>query len=196
MSIFVGSIYGGVVNSRKAYVDFMKNNQATSFLDHFEAKKKLQDAVTISFAKGAFKWGWRITLFSSTFVAVSTMIQVYRGNYGISEYVIAGSTTGALYKFNMGPRGWIVGAGVGSVLGLACGCATVGLLKLAGMSIEDARYWQYQWKRGRMEYLRKGIEEHLDQDEFAVIKLHDVEVGEAGKDIENLDRVPKKEDDK
>ncbi|VEN48695.1 unnamed protein product [Callosobruchus maculatus] len=187
MSIFVGSIYGGVVNSRGAYIEFMKNNQATSFINHFEAKRQLQDAVTKSFAKGAFRWGWRVTLFTSTFVGISTIIQVYRGKYGISEYAVAGGTAGAMYKFNMGPKGWIVGAGLGSVLGLACGCATMGLLKLAGMSIEDARYWQSQWKHGRMEYLRKGMAEHLEEKDFAVIKLHDIEVGEAGKDIQNLD---------
>nr|CAH7739532.1 unnamed protein product [Callosobruchus chinensis] len=114
MSMFVGSLYGGIVNSRGAYVEFMKNNQATSFLNHYEAKRRLQDAVTKSFAKGAFRWGWRVTLFSTTFVGISTMIQVYRGKYGFSEYVIAGSSTGAMYKFNMGPKGWIVGAGLGN----------------------------------------------------------------------------------
>ncbi|VEN48696.1 unnamed protein product [Callosobruchus maculatus] len=114
MSIFVGSIYGGVVNSRGAYIEFMKNNQATSFINHFEAKRQLQDAVTKSFAKGAFRWGWRVTLFTSTFVGISTIIQVYRGKYGISEYAVAGGTAGAMYKFNMGPKGWIVGAGLGN----------------------------------------------------------------------------------
>lgn len=42
------------------------------------------------------------------------MIQTYKGEYGISEYVVAGGLTGTMYKFNMGPRGWVVGGGLGS----------------------------------------------------------------------------------
>lgn len=49
------------------------------------------------------------------FSGISTLIQTYRGKYGIIEYVVAGGTTGALYKFNMGPRGWVVGGGLGEM---------------------------------------------------------------------------------
>ncbi|CAH1170376.1 unnamed protein product [Phaedon cochleariae] len=186
MSTFIGGMYGGIINSRTAYLEFMKNNEATKFTTHLEAKQKLQDKVTISFGKGAFKWGWRLTLFCTSFVGIATTVQVYKGKCGIMEYVAAGGLTGALYKFNMGPRGWIVGGGLGSLLGLICGGTTVGLLKLGGISMEDARYWQYQWKDHRNEYFRKGMEEYLEKEDFAVIKLHDDKVGEAGKDIKNL----------
>lgn len=68
VSFLGGAVYGGFLKSRQAYVDFMENNQATAFKSHFEAKKKLQDQVTINFAKGAFKWGWRLSLFSASYV--------------------------------------------------------------------------------------------------------------------------------
>lgn len=48
--------------------------------------------------------------------AVSTVIQLYRGKYGIMEYVGAGAATGFMYKFNAGPRGWVVGSGLGKWL--------------------------------------------------------------------------------
>jgi len=38
MSSFIGAMYGGFMHSRDAYLDFMKNNQATVFRDHLEAK--------------------------------------------------------------------------------------------------------------------------------------------------------------
>lgn len=38
LSIFVGAVYGGIHFSREAYINFIKNNQATSFQNHFEAK--------------------------------------------------------------------------------------------------------------------------------------------------------------
>lgn len=47
------------------------------------------------------------------FRGICTTMQVYRGKYGIVEYVCAGTVTGAMYKFNMGPRGWIVGGALG-----------------------------------------------------------------------------------
>ncbi|CAH1112808.1 unnamed protein product [Psylliodes chrysocephalus] len=196
MSIFVGALYGGVINSRAAYLEFMRSNEATSFANHLEAKKKLQEAVTNSFAKGAFKWGWRIALFSTSFVAISTMIQTYKGEYGISEYVVAGGLTGTMYKFNMGPRGWVVGGGLGSVLGLGCGAATLGLLKLAGISMQEARYWQNHWQDNRTKYFRKGMAEYIEKENFAVIKIHDEEIGEKGKDIANLVDDSKKEVEK
>ncbi|XP_072384294.1 complex I assembly factor TIMMDC1, mitochondrial [Diabrotica undecimpunctata] len=192
LSIFLGAIYGGVINSRQAYMEFMRSNEATSFKSHLDAKRKLQDAVTISFGKGAFKWGWRLTLFSTSFVAISTMIQVYKGSYGISEYTIAGTTTGALYKFNMGPRGWIVGGALGGVLGTVCGGVTCGILKLAGISMEEARYWQKNWKQSRVDYFNKGVKEYMAKEDFAVIKLHDDAVGEQGKDINVLNVVENK----
>ncbi|XP_057657999.1 RPII140-upstream gene protein [Diorhabda carinulata] len=188
MSSFIGAIYGGVINSRSAYLEFMRSNEATSFENHLDAKRKLQDAVTISFGKGAFKWGWRITLFSTTFVAVSTIIQTYRGNYGISEYVVSGVVTGTMYKFNMGPRGWIVGGGLGGVLGFICGGCTYGLLKLSGLSMEEARYWQNKWTNDRSEYFRKGVADYLEKEDFAVIKMHNDQIGESGKNIDNLDK--------
>lgn len=38
MSTFIGAIYGGVINSRSAYLEFMQNNQATTFKSHLDAK--------------------------------------------------------------------------------------------------------------------------------------------------------------
>lgn len=38
MSVFFGGLYGGFINSKHAYEDFMINNTATSFKSHLEAK--------------------------------------------------------------------------------------------------------------------------------------------------------------
>nr|XP_023019952.1 RPII140-upstream gene protein [Leptinotarsa decemlineata] len=189
-SIFVGAAYGGLVGSRGAYQEFMQSQNALKFESHLEAKKMLQNKVTIAFGKSAFRWSWRLALFCTSFAAISTTIQVYRGKYGIMEYVAAGSLTGTLYKFNMGPRGWLVGGGLGSVLGLFCGGMTLAILKITGVSMEEARYWQYQWKQYRSEYFRKGMADYLEKEDYAVVKLHNDSVGEAGKDIANLDKEP------
>lgn len=50
-----------------------------------------------------------------SFRTTYTVIQKYRNKCGIVEYIAAGMTSGFLYKFNMGPRGWLVGAGLGKL---------------------------------------------------------------------------------
>lgn len=37
-SVLAGVVYGGITNSRAAYIKFMENNQATAFDNTFEAK--------------------------------------------------------------------------------------------------------------------------------------------------------------
>lgn len=60
----LGAIYGGFLGSRKSYTDFLDRNQATAFENHLDAKRKLQDQVTMGFAKNSFRFGWRLALFS------------------------------------------------------------------------------------------------------------------------------------
>lgn len=38
LGFLVGAIYGGIIQSRVAYVNFMENNQATAFKSHLDAK--------------------------------------------------------------------------------------------------------------------------------------------------------------
>lgn len=103
----------------------------------------------MSFAKGAFQWGWRLGLFTLSYVGFTTGVSVYRGKSGIIEYVAAGAITGTVYKFASGPRGMIVGCLLGTALGTIAGTTSYGITKLTGMSLEETRYWQYQWKMKR-----------------------------------------------
>lgn len=65
--LFVGAIYGGVMHSRTAFLGFMERNQATAFENHWDAKKKLQDKVSLGFARGGWQWGWRLCLFTTSY---------------------------------------------------------------------------------------------------------------------------------
>lgn len=184
MSSFIGALYGGVMSSRTAYMDFVTNNQATMFRDHLEAKKKLQDKVTFSFGRGAFRWGWRLSLFSTVYITTSTTISVYRGKFGIIEHVAAGAIAGLLYKLPAGPRGWVVGAALGCVLGSFAGTITYTILSLTGMSMDEIRYWQYQWKEARKAPIINEIRRQKEKEELLI--LHNMKVGESGKNIENI----------
>ena len=188
MGIFVGFLYGGITTSRIAYMNFMERNEATAFQSHFEAKKKLQDQVTVGFAKGAFKWGWRLGLFTGTYVLLTTTIAVYRGHSSLIEYIVAGGVTGATYKCGLGLRGIIVGGGLGSVLGGIAGLASLGILKMSGMTMEEIRYWQYQWKQERERQFFK--EEKNNED--VLFEHHRKVVGTQTNVLEGVESLPSK----
>ena len=188
MGIFVGFLYGGITTSRIAYMNFMERNEATAFQSHFEAKKKLQDQVTVGFAKGAFKWGWRLGLFTGTYVLLTTTIAVYRGHSSLIEYIVAGGVTGATYKCGLGLRGIIVGGGLGSVLGGIAGLASLGILKMSGMTMEEIRYWQYQWKQERE---RQFFKEEKNNEDI-LFEHHRKVVGTQTNVLEGVESLPSK----
>ncbi|CAD6992787.1 RPII140-upstream gene protein [Ceratitis capitata] len=180
LGFLFGAIYGGVIQSRNAYLNFMESNQATAFKSHLDAKRKLQDAVTVSFAKGGFKWGWRIGLFTTSYYGIITCVSVYRGKSSIYEYVGAGLITGSLYKMSLGLRGMAAGGIIGGVLGSVAGVASLALLYASGTSMEEIRYWQYKWRIDRDNMIHQAMKKQEDDayNTPEIFKDHDQKVGE------------------
>ncbi|KAH8417646.1 hypothetical protein KR222_003496 [Zaprionus bogoriensis] len=178
LGFLIGGIYGGVTQSRVSYINFMENNQATAFKSHLEAKKKMQDQFTVNFAKGGFKWGWRVGLFTTSYFGIITGISVYRGKSSIYEYLAAGSITGGLYKLNLGLRGMAAGGIIGAFLGGIAGVASLLLMKASGTSMEEVRYWQYKWRLDRDENVQSAIKSQVRKEEPELFAAHDNRVGE------------------
>lgn len=84
-------------------------------------------------------------------------MSVYRGESSIYEYLTAGTVTGSLYKMNMGLRGMAVGGLLGGGLGAVAGTLSLIVLRLSGKSMEEVRYWQYQWKANRDANIREAM---------------------------------------
>lgn len=57
---------------------------------------------------------------------------------------------------NMGLRGMVAGGIVGGVLGIFAGGASMGVMKLSGTSMDEVRYWQYQWHKKRIDLEQAG----------------------------------------
>lgn len=102
-------------------------------------------------------WGWRLALFSTSYVAITTTISVYNGKSSIWEYLTAGVITGSTYKMNMGLRGMVAGGLVGGAFGTVAGCASLLILKATGKSMEEVRYWQYRWKIERDQTINEAL---------------------------------------
>ncbi|CAB0013887.1 unnamed protein product [Nesidiocoris tenuis] len=133
LTALTGACYGGFMQSREGYLRFFENNQATQFTDHFEAKKKLQDTVTLNFAKGAMKWSWRLALFGCMYTTSVTVLATYRGDDSIFDFIAAGFLSGSLYRIKYGLRGVIVGGSLGTK---SFECASNSAIVFPGISFE------------------------------------------------------------
>ncbi|XP_077284990.1 RPII140-upstream gene protein [Arctopsyche grandis] len=171
---FFGGAYGGFIESRSAYIKFMEKNNATIYDNMYQAKKKIHDTVALSFGRGAWKWGWRMTLFTSTYTVVSTTIQVYRGKTSMLEYIVGGAMSGALYKANMGLRGAIVGGSLGGFLGTIVGGITLIILKASNITMEELRFWNTQWTEVRKEQWNKIHNQQAIEKNDALTESHDI----------------------
>lgn len=78
--------------------------------------------------------------------------------------------------------------GLGTVLGLIGGGATLGLLRLTGMSMDEVRYWQYYWRHKRVEHFHKSAATYLNQEEDELVKEHNKKLGGHGHHIDDLER--------
>lgn len=164
MSLFVGAVYGGFKASRQAYEDFIERNQATVYENMFDAKRRLQNHVTINFGRGAFHFGWRLALFCGSFQLLLTSIATYRGNTSVMDYVASGMIAGSVYRVQLGPRGIIVGGVVGSILGLFAGSLSQFLLSFYDSSYEEVVVWQNKIRDIREDEFKKGLKAHREKD--------------------------------
>ncbi|CAK1604029.1 unnamed protein product [Parnassius mnemosyne] len=185
--VFVGACIGGFVKSRDAYIHFIESNQATAFKSTMQAKKQLQDYVTIAFAKGAVRWGWRLGIFTGSFSLITTTVSVYRGDTSLIDYIFAGAITGAVYKANLGIAAMIVGAGVGATLSTLGGLAILGILKATGVTMDDIRQALYRIKTAREQQFNQALEKSATEKNDNLTRHHDLLVNEKGeKTIEQI----------
>ena len=72
------------------------------------------------------------------------------------------------------------GAAVGAFLGVFAGGASMGLIKLSGTTMEEARYWQYKWKTVREDAYREGMDKNMKGTPFYKLdpmqEFHDAKI--------------------
>ncbi|KAI4476967.1 hypothetical protein M0804_013147 [Polistes exclamans] len=160
----VGIIVGGVTNTRGVAQQFIDNNEATRFYNHMDAKRSLQDKVTIAFAKGAYKFGWRLSVFCGLYEFIRIMLGAYYGKPSILHYMTGAGIAGFLFKLSLGVKGSLVGLIVGTVLGAIGGFFSLILIKLTGMSQEDLERIQYYWSHKRGAVFKEAMGKHLEKE--------------------------------
>lgn len=54
--------------------------------------------------------------------------------------------------------------------------------------MSEVRYWQYQWSQKRKDALHMAQRRKIEENDLAVIGIHNEQVGDEGKNIDNLDK--------
>ncbi|KAL4708375.1 hypothetical protein ACJJTC_019611 [Scirpophaga incertulas] len=177
---FIGACFGGFIKSKSAYIYFMESNQATAFQSTRDAQKKLQDCVTLAFARGAYQWGWKLGFFSGTFNLIATTISVYKGDTSLVQYITAGAVTGGLFKANLGLGATLVGMGLGAALSTFGGLAVLGILKVTGASMDDIRKAMASINTARKDQFNQALEKSAKIKNDDITRHHDSIVAKLG----------------
>ncbi|EFN88528.1 RPII140-upstream gene protein [Harpegnathos saltator] len=166
----IGLVIGGISATKNTINNFISSNEATRFINHFEAKKHLQREVFLTFVKKGAVLGKKLATFSFIFSALATCTTAYRAKIGVENYVFAGAVTGSLNRLNLGPRALLVGAGLGSTLGAVYGTVTVLLLYLTGTTIDEIMQVQQDWVISRNMDIEEKIRKYASEEEESEIK--------------------------
>ncbi|XP_023238240.1 RPII140-upstream gene protein-like [Centruroides sculpturatus] len=67
VSLFLGSFIGATISSRDAIETVLRKYRSNVYVHQFEAKRHFQDNITLIMMKNAFKWAWRLSLFSGMY---------------------------------------------------------------------------------------------------------------------------------
>jgi len=156
LGLLLGMCYGAYHESAKAHRIFLEQNKYTMFQHPREAQRALQDRYVLAMMQGGWRSGWRMGVLAFTFTSVVQSLVVIRTYINPLDYAIGGAAMGAVYRFNMGPKG-MLGAGIGGALvGFQGGVLTWGLQKLSGETVAE------KWER-EYEAIRQGKELKIER---------------------------------
>jgi len=143
-SFIVAGLYGAWQESNKIYRIFLEQNKYTMFQHPREAQRALQDRVVLAMCQGGWRAGWRLGLLTGVLTSVCQSLTVIRNSINPLDYAAGGAAAGAVYRFNMGPRGMIGAGAAGAVCGLSGGLIISLLQLLSGETVEER--WRKEFK--------------------------------------------------
>ncbi|KAB7497650.1 hypothetical protein Anas_01164 [Armadillidium nasatum] len=157
---FIGAfVVGGISTSKETYLKFVEENKTTAFISHFDAKRKLQDAMTLSLFRGGWRSGWRLSVLTGSVLTVLFSLEKCKGYTSISDFTVAGALPCGLYNFKRGPKPLISGLFVGGIFGTLAGVFLVPAMKLTGVTLRDI----YKMDENHLDVVLEKEEKLLDK---------------------------------
>lgn len=164
-SFLVAALFGSYTESAKIYRIFLEQNKYTMFQHPREAQRALQDRVVLAMLQGGWRAGWRLGLLTLIFTSTCQSLTVVRNYINPLDYALGGVAAGAIYRFNMGPKG-MVGAGLaGGIYGLGAGVLVAGIQLVSGETV--AERWSHEFRA--MEDKKRAKEAALQKKETGMI---------------------------
>ena len=144
LSFFAGAAWGAWQESAKIHRIFLEQNKYTMFQHPREAQRALQDRIVLAMIQGGWRAGWRMGVLTFTMTSVCQSLTVIRNYINPLDFGAGGAAMGAVYRFNMGPRG-MLGAGIGGgVLGLSAGIVVWAAQAISGESVAERWHREFQ----------------------------------------------------
>ena len=144
LSFLAGAAWGAWQESAKIHRIFLEQNKYTMFQHPREAQRALQDRIVLAMIQGGWRAGWRMGVLTFTMTSVCQSLTVLRNYINPLDYGLGGAAMGAVYRFNMGPRG-MLGAGIGGgVLGLGAGIVVWTAQTISGESVAERWHREFQ----------------------------------------------------
>jgi len=140
-----GGIYGSYAGSQRLVKTFLERNKYEMFKHPFEAQKALREKYMIVSMKGFARWGFKMGALTGIYMCIAQSLTAIRNYVNPLDHAAAGVTMGAIYRFNMGPKGMLSAGILGGILGLQGGCCWWLAQKVSGETVEQ------RWKN---EYLQ------------------------------------------
>ena len=124
--VFCGSLVGMMVGGRHGVrirgASNIATNKLTVYTSTVQAHRDYFSAILLGFFHYGCRWGWRAGLYSGIYSTTLTVLSIGREKEDSLNYIVAGATTGTIYKIFSGFRGIFVGAILGAGI-----CTPIGL---------------------------------------------------------------------
>ncbi|KAL1229081.1 Uncharacterized protein TPS_02983 [Trichinella pseudospiralis] len=164
-TFIIGTMMAGTAEIPLANQRFKEQHSLSLFANKYEAIRRLQSHLLVSFWRSGIRLGLRIGFFTFSYTCTLACLAAYEDRLKGFHFVFSGALAGALYRINMGLRASFAAGVIGGVLGL---CSTAMIvypaLFIFNKSLDEA------YKQVREQHFRETLQAIKNKNEISGIQ--------------------------
>ncbi|KRX19313.1 General transcription factor 3C polypeptide 1 [Trichinella nelsoni] len=174
-TFIIGTMMAGTAELPLAHQRFKEQHSLSLFANKYEAIRRLQSHLLVSFWKSGIRLGLRIGFFTFSYTCALACLAAYEDQLKGFHFVFSGALAGALYRINMGLRASFAAGVIGGVLGLCSSAVIVcPALFISKKSLDEA------YKQVRDQHFRESLQAIKNNNEiYGIQKQFNVSKWEA-----------------
>ncbi|KRZ85972.1 General transcription factor 3C polypeptide 1 [Trichinella sp. T8] len=174
-TFIIGTMMAGTAELPLAHQRFKEQHSLSLFANKYEAIRRLQSHLLVSFWKSGIRLGLRIGFFTFSYTCALACLAAYEDQLKGFHFVFSGALAGALYRINMGLRASFAAGVIGGVLGLCSSAVIVcPALFISKKSLDEA------YKQVRDQHFREALQAIKNNNEiYGIQKQFNVSKWEA-----------------